>query len=103
MRVYVKLLLTALFWGGTFIAGRVIAGRVMPFSAAFLRFGIASVLLIMILRHREGGFPRLTGRAFLGVIALGLTGVFAYNVFFFNGLARIPAGRASLIVATTPS
>jgi drug/metabolite transporter (DMT)-like permease len=102
MRVYVKLLLTAFFWGGTFIAGRVIAGRVMPFSAAFLRFAIASALLLSILRHREGRFPRPGRGALLGILALGLTGVFTYNVFFFSGLARITAGRASLIIATNP-
>jgi drug/metabolite transporter (DMT)-like permease len=102
MRVYIKLLLTAFFWGGTFIAGRVIAGRVMPFSAAFLRFAIASALLLSILRHREGRFPRLGRGALVGVVALGLTGVFTYNVLFFSGLARIPAGRASLIIATNP-
>ena len=33
---------------------------------------------------------------------LGLTGVFAYNIFFFSGLKHIAAGRASLIIATNP-
>ena len=33
---------------------------------------------------------------------LGLTGVFAYNVLFFNGLKLIPAGRASIIIANNP-
>ena len=33
---------------------------------------------------------------------LGLTGVFAYNVFFFMGLERIEASRASLIIANNP-
>jgi drug/metabolite transporter (DMT)-like permease len=102
MRVYIKLLSTAFFWGGTFIAGRVIAGRVMPFSAAFMRFAIASALLLTILRHREGRFPRPGRRTLAGVVALGLTGALAYNVFFFSGLARIAAGRASLIIATNP-
>ena len=33
---------------------------------------------------------------------MGLTGVLAYNVFFFTGLRYINAGRASLIIATNP-
>lgn len=33
---------------------------------------------------------------------LGLTGVFMYNIFFFAGLKTVPAGRASLIIATNP-
>jgi drug/metabolite transporter (DMT)-like permease len=31
-----------------------------------------------------------------------MTGVFAYNIFFFLGMKTIAAGRASLIVATNP-
>ena len=41
MLVYAKLILTAILWGGTFIAGRVVAKDVGPFSAAFFRFFIA--------------------------------------------------------------
>jgi drug/metabolite transporter (DMT)-like permease len=36
------------------------------------------------------------------LILLGMTGVFAYNVFFFSGLQLIGAGRASLIISCTP-
>jgi len=45
MITYIKLLLMTVFWGGTFIAGRVITRDVQPFSATFTRFVIASVLL----------------------------------------------------------
>ena len=55
--IYVKLLLTAMFWGGTFIAGRAIAGSVDPFSAAFLRFAVASVLLFPLAWREEGHLP----------------------------------------------
>jgi hypothetical protein len=37
MIAYVKLLLVTIFWDGTFIAGRVVAGDVQSFSAAFIR------------------------------------------------------------------
>ena len=35
MITYFKLLLTAVFWGGTFVAGRSLAQNVGPYSAAF--------------------------------------------------------------------
>ncbi|MBI9082826.1 MAG: DMT family transporter [Desulfobacterales bacterium] len=100
--VYLKLLLTAIFWGGTFIAGRTIAGDVGPYSAAFLRFTVASIFLLVFVRRMEGRLPRLGRGQILPVVALGLTGVFAYNVFFFKGLHLIEAGRASLIIACNP-
>lgn len=100
--IYIKLLLTAFFWGGTFIAGRIVAGEVMPFSGAFLRFAIASFFLILITLKIEGKLPILERSLFPPVIFLGLTGVFAYNVFFFKGLQTVDAGRAALIIALNP-
>jgi drug/metabolite transporter (DMT)-like permease len=90
------------FWGGTFIAGRMLSTSVPPASAAFLRFTIASAALILLNRATKGKLPSPTGRQWLLLILLGLTGVFSYNIFFFTGLHYITAGRASLIIATTP-
>lgn len=100
--IHLKLLLTALFWGGTFIAGRMVAAHMGPYSAAFIRFVIASIVLLIILQRREGRFPGLKRGQILPVLLLGLTGVFLYNVFFFKGLKVIGAGRAAIIIATNP-
>ncbi len=102
MFIYVKLLLTAFFWGGTFIAGRIVARNVDPFSAAFLRFAVASVLLLLLTFKVEGRLPAVKTSQIAPVIALGMTGMFAYNVFFFKGLKIINASRAALIVAMIP-
>jgi drug/metabolite transporter (DMT)-like permease len=99
---YLSLTLTMLLWGGTFIAGRLLAGVVEPASAAFLRFLIASVAMVAVTRMAEGRLAPPPPRMWLPLSTLGLTGVFAYNIFFFNGLHHISAGRASLIVAGTP-
>ena len=100
--IYTKLFLTAVFWGGTFIAGRIVAKDVGPFSAAFLRFAIASIFLLFITLRIEGKLPLIKRGQIIPVILLGMTGVFAYNVFFFKGLKIIEAGRASLIIANNP-
>lgn len=102
MIVYVKLMLTAIFWGGTFIAARVVAQNVGPFSASFLRFAIASIFLVFITIRMEDRIPRLKKHQILPVILLGMTGIFAYNVFFFSGLKTITASRASIVIAMNP-
>jgi drug/metabolite transporter (DMT)-like permease len=100
--IYLKLLLTAIFWGGTFIAGKVIAQSVHPVSAAFLRFVIATICLLILVLRFEGRLPRLVPKQIFLAVLLGLTGVFAYNILFFSGLKHIDAGRAALIIANNP-
>jgi drug/metabolite transporter (DMT)-like permease len=102
MRIYLKLFCTALCWSGTFIAGRLLAGEVPPLAAAFLRFLIASLLLLLLTYRSYGHLPRPSGRQWVGLVILGLTGVVSYNLFFFKGLTLVPAGRASLIIANNP-
>ena len=97
-----KLVLTALFWGGTFIAGRVLAQAMPLMTAAAGRFAVAAVLLVAVAVRFEGGLPRLNRSQALTTAALGLTGIFLYNVFFLGALARIPAGRTALFVSLTP-
>ncbi|WP_022668188.1 DMT family transporter [Desulfospira joergensenii] len=99
---YIKLVLTAFFWGGTFIAGKGLANHIDPYSAAFFRFLIASLFLIFLTFRMEGGLPRIGIRQGVNVLLLGMTGVFSYNVLFFTGLSFINANRASLIIATNP-
>jgi drug/metabolite transporter (DMT)-like permease len=99
---YFKLILTAFFWGGTFIAGKLISHNVDPYSAAFLRFLIASFFLILLTIKIEGNLPKLPANKIFIVILLGLTGIFSYNLFFFSGLSHIQANQASLIIASNP-
>lgn len=101
-RTSLALFATAVLWGGTFIAGRLLASEINPLPAAFLRFVAASAFLGVLLLRREGPPPRLSGRTLLLLAGLGATGVLGYNAFFFLGLKTVPAGRASLIVAANP-
>lgn len=102
LTVYLKLVLVALFWGGTFIAGRIVAPAMPHMIAAAGRFTVACVLLVLLAYKLEGGLPRLTRQQLLATFALGLTGIFLYNLCFFAALSRMPAGRTALIVALNP-
>jgi len=99
---YVKLVLTALFWGATWIAGRVAVQEASPFAIASWRFLLAAAILGALLVSREG-WPKWSGRDWLLLAALGLTGVFFYNVFFLYGLRRVEAGRGALVTASIPA
>lgn len=99
---YLKLILVALFWGGTFIAGHLVAREIPHMIAAAGRFLVASVLLLLLAWRMEGGLPKLNRQQIHATFALGATGIFLYNVCFFAALERMPAGRSALFVALSP-
>ena len=103
MSIYVKMIFVTLFWGGTFVAGRIASQTLAPAVSAFGRFAVASLFLLVLLALREKLWSRLTVRQIVLVIGGGLTGILAYNLLFFSGLKLIEANRASLIVALNPT
>ncbi|MDC8756447.1 DMT family transporter [Janthinobacterium fluminis] len=100
--VYIKLVLVTLFWGGTFIAGRIVAQSLPALTAASGRFAVAALLLLPLAWKLEGGLPRLDRRQLATTAALGFSGIFLYNLCFLAALARMPAGRTALFVALNP-
>jgi drug/metabolite transporter (DMT)-like permease len=102
--VYGFLVLTMAAWGGTFVAGRLVALECPPLTAAFWRFVLAALVLAPLAVKKEGRLiPRGLPRHVWGLLAgLGVTGMFGYNFFFIKGLGLTEAGRASVIVAMNP-
>ena len=100
--VYIRLALVAVAWGGTFIAGRSLAG-VAPMFSACLRFVLASAALSLFLLLSGKGFRRVNVRQAIVVTLLGFCGIFSYSFFFFSGLQYISASRSALIVALNPA
>ena len=101
--VYASLTLMALFWGGTFIGGRIASPEMSPATAALWRYAIAVVVLLPIAYLLEGGLARPTSMQWIGVVLLGAFGVFFFNLCFMYALAHVPASRASLIMALNPA
>ena len=100
--IYLKLILTMAIWGGTFVVGRIISQTLDPFVSGFGRFAIASIFIGLSLSYRRDKLEKLNFRQMLLVVCLGLSGVLAYNLFFFLGLREISASRAGLIIALNP-
>lgn len=99
---YLRLVATMTLWGGTFIAGRLLAD-VGPATASLMRFAVASLFMLALCWRLEGRAPRLSRGQIIPVLLLGLTGIFLYNIFFLTGLKTVTAGRASLIIAGNPA
>jgi drug/metabolite transporter (DMT)-like permease len=88
-------------WGVNFAVVKHALADIQPLAFNALRFVIASVLVLAVLRAR--GELSLPDRADIPrVVMLGLLGNVIYQMCFILGLDRTAAGHASLILALTP-
>lgn len=90
-----------LIWGANFAVIKAAVNEIPPFAFAAVRFGIATPLILLIVRLREGSlrWPRGAGRHLLW---LGLLGHTVYQVLFMTGISRTSAGNTALLIAPTP-
>lgn len=99
---YFKLVVTAIIWGGTWVAARYAVQEVAPLGVAVWRFFFAAASLLALVVWHHGRLPGLNRKELLLVIGLGASGIFIYNLLFLYGMQHITAGRGALVVATTP-
>lgn len=102
MTAYLLVLVSAFFWGANFVlAGPVLSG-LPPLWAAAFRFLLGALLMYLIVRYRKEKLMPLL-RQHAGVyLMLGLVGITAFNLLFFNALKTATADSAALIMATNP-
>jgi len=90
-----------LIWGVSFTATRVAVAVVPPLTAAFLRFGLAALVLWPVVHRRWGPLRLAAGDRRDGLI-LGLSGVTLAFLFENLGLKYTTASHGALIVSTAP-
>src|SRR5215467_11168191 len=76
---YLLLCITALFWAGNAIVGRLAAGHIPPVTLSFLRWSLAFLLILpWAWPHLKQDWPALRSRLGLMVL-LSLTGIGVFN------------------------
>lgn len=95
---FILLTFMALFFGGTWVAGKVAVDAIPPFTLATVRFSIASILLWIWARSKTPSGRRPTIGDLPLIAGMGLTAVAAYNVLFLYGLKLAPASDGAIIV-----
>jgi len=89
------------FWAGNFIVVKGAIGILPPVGFTFLRFALAAVSLLALLRWREGAI-RLPRGDVVQIALLGIVGFGCYQIIWSVALQTIPAGDSALLIATTP-
>ena len=99
--VEVSLLLTVFFFGTNFVAVKHVVENVPPILFAAVRFTLAGVLLLLLLRLVEPE-SRLKREDFLPVLGLGFVGVTLTQSVFTVGVSLTTAANTALIYSTAP-
>ena len=86
--------------GSNFVAVRYLNAEIPPFASAGVRFSIASLLFFLAMRVARIPFPY--GAALAGALVYGVLNFAMGYAFAYTGLQQVPAGTASVIVATVP-
>lgn len=89
------------FWAGNFIVVKGAIGILPPVGFTFLRYSLAAVTLLALLRWREGAI-RLPRGDVVPIALLGIVGFGCYQIIWPVALQTIPAGDSALLIATTP-
>jgi drug/metabolite transporter (DMT)-like permease len=100
LRVYFLLGLAILFWGSAFPAIRVGLAAFAPGHLALLRMAIASLTLVAGMVLMPVRVPAL--RDWPGLLLMGFLGISVYHTALNYGEVHVPAGPASLLVASSP-
>jgi len=94
-------LVIMVFWAGNFIVVKGAIGILPPIGFTFLRYSVAAVTLLVLLRWREGAI-RLPRGDVGPILLLGVIGFGCYQILWPVALQTIPAGDSALLIAATP-
>lgn len=99
---YVLLAIAALCWAGNAIVGRLAAGHIPPVTLAFLRWGLAFLIILPVAwKHLRRDWPAI--RAGLGtMVFLSLTGIAAFNTLQYWALEHTQALNTLLLQSAAP-
>lgn len=100
LRLLAVAIVTVVSWGSAFAGIRAALGAYTPAHLALLRYTVASLVLAVYAASVRMRLPRRQDLP--GLALLGLTGITFYNLALGYGETTIPAGTASLLIATTP-
>ncbi len=94
------LVLISLVWAGSFIAVKVTVDEIPPIHLGFLRFLVATPIMIALifLLKKDRRIP--IKKEFLSLVVLGLTGVTLLYLFQFIGIEYTTASTSSVLIST---
>lgn len=102
LKIYMTLFGFSIFTGATFNVAKYTVGYFSPSSAAAWRFGLAAIVMLIILFFTEGIKMSQLRKNAGSYILLGMVGIFGFNALFFEGLKHTSPVNGALIMGLNP-
>lgn len=101
---YLKLTLAILSWAGVYHAANYLVRHIDMYSTAFIRYLIASIILITVLKIKRGMIfdAELFKDNWFLLISIGVIGIGLYNLAFFGAEKYLTANMVVLIFSFSP-
>ena len=94
-------MLVVVIWGANFSFLKLGLVDIPPFAFAAIRFVLGTVILVWIVRVREGAIGWTRANAW-PMLWLGVVGNTIYQALFMAGLDRTTVANGALLIATSP-
>jgi len=98
---HLKLLAVAVIWGLGWVAGRVAAKEIPPFTAGWMRYILAVACFLLFLKLTKQ-WVTPSKQQWKIITAIGFLSTFLYQAFFMYGMKWTAAGDASLMITFNP-
>ncbi len=99
---YLLLALTALFWAGNAVAGKLAAGVVSPVTLTFARWLLAAAIIVLLARRHLRRDLAALRRHWQLVFALGALGFAAFNLLLYWALHHTTAINVTIEQSAMP-
>lgn len=99
---YAFLMITALSWAASSVAGRAASGNVPPYTLSFIRWAAAFLVFLPFGARPLWRQRRVLIRHFPLMLAFALFGVVGFTVPYYIGLQYTPAVNAALLNGSGP-
>ncbi|MES2207885.1 MAG: EamA family transporter [Pseudomonadota bacterium] len=102
-KAIIQQIFVATIWGGGWVAAHFVTHEIPAFTAAGWQIIIVIISLGFLVLKQHKCLPKISQKNLTLISAMGIIGIFGYNICFFYGLKYVLPGRAALVVALTPA
>jgi drug/metabolite transporter (DMT)-like permease len=102
IKAYFSLTLAMAIVGSSIVIGKLMVQSIPVFLASGIRFGLASIILIILLYVFEKGIPQLQRKDIFVLFLQSFFGVFLFSICLLYGVQYTTASESGIITSITP-